>query len=214
MFGSKVDISWMGFEDPESGITKYQVCLGTAPGRCDASATVVAGTSQHTIELAVNNGLHNTELFATVVAFNGGFKTMSVNATGIAFLVDLTPPVAGTVTALDADDTPVSFVGKSHFARAKWEGFVDPESQVVNYEFAVGTAVEPEKFFRFHSVGCDLDDELCLISVFEAHTLTLAHKASAIVSIRGTNGAGATATSESSPFTGEPTRPGIPCSVS
>jgi hypothetical protein len=202
MAGTKVDISWAGFEDPESSITRYEVCLGTAPQACDAVDAVDVVANKHTVEMSVDASYHNTELFATVTAFNGGFKTLSVNASGAAFRVDLTPPLPGTVAVVNAMNLPTQFVGDDHFARATWQGFSDPESLVVNYEFAVGTAAEPEEFLRFHAVGCDLNDDLCLINVSETHALLLAHKAAAIVSIRATNGAGATVASQSAPFTG------------
>ena len=204
MSGYAVSISWDGFNDPESSIAGYEVCLGTSPGLCDASVRTVQGLHGFfSADLMVKEGLHSQKLYATVVARNGAFKPQFVNASGSAFTIDLTSPKAGAVTVVNSVNEQINVVGESHLVRVSWHGFADAESLVVNYEVAVGSNDDAEEYLPFHPVGCERSDDACLVNVYETHGLTLPHKARAKVTIRATNGAGQTVLNQSSFFTGE-----------
>jgi hypothetical protein len=203
MSGYDVSISWDGFTDPESSIAGYSVCLGTRPGLCDASVQTLSGASNFlSADLTVKEGLHSQQLFATVVARNSAFQPQSVNTSGTAFTIDFSPPKAGRVTVVDEANEAIVFVGQSHFVRASWAGFSDPESLVVNYEIAVGNVDDAEEYLPFHPVGCGRSDDACLVNVYETHALTLPHKADAKVTVRGTNGAGQAVLNHSADFHG------------
>ena len=204
MTGHSVSISWDGFNDPESSIAGYEVCLGTSPGLCDASMQTISNErGLLSANLMVKEDLPSQNLYATVVAWNGAFKPQFVNASGNAFAIDVTSPKAGAVTVVNGLNEQIDVVGESHLVRVSWHGFSDAESLVVNYEVAVGSNDDPEEYLPFHPVGCERSDDACLVNVYETHGLTLPHKARGKVTVRATNGAGQTVLNQSSFFTGK-----------
>ena len=88
-FSTSVEIFWIGFEDPQSGMSHYEVCIGTKPYDCD----VVPKISYLISTKHIINGLslpQNRNMYATVTGYNRVNKSISVSSSH--FKVDISPP--------------------------------------------------------------------------------------------------------------------------
>ena len=132
---SEISANWSPFADSNSRITEYEMCVGTAPEKCDVSDFVSFGMAlKGTITgLSLN---HSGRYFVTVRATNEvGYSSLAAS-NGIQ--VDSTPPVAGKVrdgkTLADID-----FQAGGAFIYANWDEFQDVESEVTRYAWCAGT---------------------------------------------------------------------------
>ena len=89
-FRSSVHVTWAGFEDPESGIDHFEMCIGTSPRICDILESINCLLQSNIIKTGLNLPT-GTPLFATVTAYN----KLQLNATksSDSFFVDRTYPV-------------------------------------------------------------------------------------------------------------------------
>jgi hypothetical protein len=132
-------INVFGFSDPESGIGRYEWCLGTVPFGCDVfddKPWPVPATA-HAARVSVLLQ-HNVTYYSTVTAFNQGLEIRNVSAVSDGVRVDTTPPVAGLV--LDGRNASFPQIWTSEPGRmaALWLNFTDSESEVVEYYISVG----------------------------------------------------------------------------
>jgi len=76
-------VNWFGFYDPESGISDYQIGVGTAAGLTDISELVTIEHSIHQtcISLDVNSTLvHNHVYYIFIVATNNAIVKRNISA--------------------------------------------------------------------------------------------------------------------------------------
>ncbi|XP_053398947.1 uncharacterized protein LOC128556937 [Mercenaria mercenaria] len=170
---SEVTVHWNSFTDVEeegfathiSGITHYQVALGTTTGGVDVKPFTDVGLTNHKTfhNLKLQNG-HT--YFATVLAtdFTGQFS--SSGSEGIK--VDITPP-----TLTEASITlPSRHISDTQFVDACWRDvFVDIESGVSHYSWAVGTHAGYDDIYLFHDTveECTNTPENTPLSLREGH---------------------------------------------
>lgn len=131
---SEMSVTWKGFQDKESGIKRFEVCVGSIAGLCDIygfkNFGVTARASIHNLNLT-----HNETYFTTVRAVNGAGQTSFASSNGI--VVDLTSPQGGSLR--DGDDADIDMTVYDSYVSANWDEFHDPESGVLKYTFCAGT---------------------------------------------------------------------------
>ena len=184
------------FSDQQSNLTIFLVGVGTFPGSADTSGSwhritdaSSPGATQHTFQ-----GLKlasSTRYYVTVHALNGASLSAYASSDGVQ--MDTTGPLAGYVRHGGATGHSPFHPGGDAVVHANWNGFVDYESAVIGYEWALAT--EP-----------GLDDLLPFAAVGLATTAVSAQPLQAIVSdditlfhitVRATNGNGATTVTSS-----------------
>lgn len=131
---SELPVSWKGFKDKESGISRYEVCVGLRPGLCDVRAyTNVGLTSAATIKNL--NLTHNTTYYTTTKAVNRAGQTSFTSSDGIT--IDLTSPVGGKLH--DGESSDVDMTVHDSYVSSNWEECNDPESSVSKYVICAGS---------------------------------------------------------------------------
>ena len=130
-------VSWTMYET-ESAIKEYYFGIGTSPKADDLySFTKLSG--KHSVNLAeINfNFTHGITFYVTVVGVNLlGLETSIVSP---QVIVDWLPPISGVVR--DGNGTSdVDFQVDVDRLSAAWSEFLDPESDVVEYFYCIGTS--------------------------------------------------------------------------
>ena len=137
-------VTW-SIEDPESGMKYFMVGVGSFPHQDDVMPfNRISGLSRSvdldTLNLTLSEGL---SFYVTVIGVN--MLGLETTLTSQQVVVDWSPPVAGQV--MDGNQTsPVShqfvdidYQGERGVLSAHWDGFEDPESDVVEYHWCIGT---------------------------------------------------------------------------
>ena len=130
----EISVSWKGFQDKESGIARYEICVGSKTGLCDVSAFKKYGLVTKAVINAVNL-THNETYYTTVRAVNGAGQTSFATSNGI--FIDLTSPEGGRLR--DGDDIDIDVTVFDSYVSANWDEFDDPESGVLKYVICAGT---------------------------------------------------------------------------
>ncbi|HEX9972535.1 MAG TPA: CARDB domain-containing protein, partial [bacterium] len=123
--------SWTTADDPETGISGYQIQVGTSPNGNDLADTLIY--SQLKFAAATQ---HNKMIYARVRAINGvGLHgPWSISSDGI--FADLTPPI---LQGAPFDEGKFS---GTESVRFKWNAAIEEETGVImNYKLQVGTAI-------------------------------------------------------------------------
>ncbi len=159
--------------DPQSGITRYEYCVGTAAGAADTRDWTSAGTATDlTITgLALEPGIR---YYISVRAFNGA-GSMSEAGSSDGIFVESTPPTTPVVT----DDG--QYTQSTTTLRASWSA-EDPETGVARFEYCVGTEAGLDDLVGWTDAG--------LATSFERTNLSLEQGRTYYVSVRATNGIG------------------------
>jgi C1A family cysteine protease len=134
---SQLSAVWLPASDPQSGISKYQYGIGTSPGAVNVVGwTDTTNTSVTHTGLTLNAG---QTYFFTVKAFNGfNMQSAVINSDGQT--VDNTPPSApGSVS--DGTGADAAYSNSLTQLSANWTVGNDPESDVADYLYAIGTTV-------------------------------------------------------------------------
>jgi hypothetical protein len=131
---SEISANWKGFQDKESGITRYEVCVGSNAGLCDVSGYRNYGLATEAI-ISILNLTHNEMYYTTVRAVNGAGQTSFATSNGI--FIDMTSPEGGSVS--DGDDTDIDVTVFDSYVSANWDEFHDAESGVLKYVICAGT---------------------------------------------------------------------------
>jgi hypothetical protein len=174
-----IGANWPGFADPQSGIVQFDWAVGTTPGASNVQSFISVGLSSN----ATNTGLTLTPgqiYYVTVRATNAAGLFTAVTSDGVT--VDNSPPVAGLVNdGTGADiDTQLSATSIS----ANWTGFSDPESLITGHEWSIGTTPGGADIQPFTAVG--------LAGNASNTGLSLSVGTPYFVTVRATNGTGAT----------------------
>jgi len=123
-------IEWSKSIDAESGITRYEYCLGTAPGLDDVVSWRNATPTQQSVRLTGLSLKDGVTYYATVCAVNGaGIRSSLSSSDGLT--VDTTPPKIEAIY----DGGEVSNIGTIVFS---WNA-TDEVSGIVGYTVCVGT---------------------------------------------------------------------------
>ncbi|KAJ3133189.1 hypothetical protein HDU90_006344 [Geranomyces variabilis] len=187
-------LTWT-FTDNESPIVNYLVQLGSSV----AGSQILPLTSTGKKSSLSLNGLrfdHNISVYGSVIAVNAAGLQSTKLFGPVA--VDLTPPVVvGSVSAMSGQ-TFVASIGPAVPVTARWS-FVDWESGVTLYQWALGTLQSPEAYTQFTSAGTST-------TLPSGTTASLQENSTLIVTVKATNGAGlqTVATSQLVTFTVAP----------
>ncbi|MEW5768585.1 MAG: FG-GAP-like repeat-containing protein [bacterium] len=141
---TKLHAKWSA-SDPESGIAEYQYAIGTTSGGTDVVGWTSVGTTTEITKTGLNLTWGQTYYFA-VKAKNGAGLWSEVGISNGIKVNDSTPPTKPVVTD-DGDVT--SDKTKLH---AKWSSS-DPESGIVEYQYAIGTTSGGTNVVGWTSVG-------------------------------------------------------------
>lgn len=133
---AEILVSWKGFRDKESGISFYEICIGSISGLCDVSQFKNFGLVTNAIVKNLNL-THNTTYYTTVQATNRASQTSFASSSGIT--VDLTPPIGGKLR--DGKDLDTNVTAQGLFVSMNWDEFNDPESGISIYVVCAGTIV-------------------------------------------------------------------------
>ena len=194
-------INWDGFVDPQSGIDRYEWCIGTSTDnnkvRCNAVGNQRASGKVFSACAGDVDLTHKTKYYATIWAVNHAhipLRTM-VHSNGVR--IDKTPPTAGVVTDGDDHDNDLEFTDEGHVITSIWKDFKDPESRVVEYYVSVGSVDDPDALYLETAVHCGDGSGFfahekpvrCDITDFERHDFNIEHGFTYKVTIRAMNGA-------------------------
>lgn len=169
---SALHASWNSF-DAESGISRYEYAIGTAPGAGDVAPFADAGTDT----AVTRDGLplvKGARYYFSVRAINGAGLASEVGVSD-GITVDYTAPQTPIVT----DDGAYSTLPMT--LHASWSSS-DQESGVVGYEYAIGTAPESEDLVPFTDAGA--------ANQVTRDDLPLVNGTRYYISVRATNRAG------------------------
>lgn len=135
---SSVHIQWTGFEDAQSEIERFEVCIGSTKRECNVvrrfNALLHSNIIRSNLSLPVN-----TELFASVWAFNKVGLNVSESSNG--FYIDESPPVTNTRPTFNIDETSLrgyTTQWDRSLLKLNWE-FVDKESPIVHHKISLMT---------------------------------------------------------------------------
>ena len=145
-------ITWQLY-DPESGVSLYRIAVGTLASKDDIVTYTPADKLTESLDLDDFN-ITLTQgflFFVTVKAVNN--LGLEVSVTSQQIVVDWTPPVVGNV--MDGNKTvvldgghiwpvDVDYQSQTRILSALWSGFYDPESDVKQYHWCIGTATGKE----------------------------------------------------------------------
>ena len=163
-FRSFIELSWFGFEDPQSDMRRYEACIGTMPYGCEVVPVFNCNSKTSHIqgELDLPNG---TALFATVRGYN--HNNQSVSKASQHFIVDTSPPIVsitpGFKTRFASYNTSSGYQWDQSVLQMYW-GFEDAESPVTRHIFTLKThhdghtPVEHLELGKEHEITLALDE--------------------------------------------------------
>lgn len=125
-----INASWSS-ADPESGIARFDYCIGTSAGRSD-----VVGWTNVGLETSVTKtelDLFESARYYISVRATNAVGLVSIVGSSDGILIDTTPPPAPTVT----DDG--LFTSSLDALHAVWTSVISP-SGVASYEYSIGTS--------------------------------------------------------------------------
>ena len=123
--------SWDSADDPETGISGYQIQVGTTPGSHDLADTLISNE----LEFAAATQ-HNTTIYARVRAINGVGLHGPWSGASDGIFADLTPPI---LQGGPYDEGEFSGTEDVVF---RWNAAIDEETGfIMNYKLQVGTAI-------------------------------------------------------------------------
>ncbi|PVD18248.1 hypothetical protein C0Q70_21774, partial [Pomacea canaliculata] len=190
--------NWYNFTDPESGIGFYMGAVTSASGQLLTELEVLdRRQSMQCIQFSNPSLKHNTSYHFMLVAFNGGHKQLNVTSISDGVLVDLTPPKEGKVIdGLSENFEDLHFSVHKSTVAARWQGFSDSESGIMQYEVQIERA---ENLTTNFQVLQDWEN-VNLDTTFEKHRFSLRHRDVVRTKLRVSNGALNTITSETDSF--------------
>ncbi|MFB3850990.1 MAG: fibronectin type III domain-containing protein [Acidobacteriota bacterium] len=159
--------------DPETGISYYEVGIGTTPSTPDiVDWTNVGSATAHTFSgLSLSSG---TVYYILCRATNGQNLTSATGASD-GITVDLTPPT--TPIVVDGGE----FTSSSNSLTANWSS-QDSESQIAKYMVAVGTSAGLSDVMNWQDYGLSTGGTIS--------GLSLSQGVSYFISVKSVNGAG------------------------
>ena len=133
-----VEVFWTPFEDPQSGMDHYEICIGTIAEECDVMPTINSHLELNHIVSGVSMPI-NKQLYVTVTGYNNNLQKIS--KTSNYFMVDSTPPVIVSRPAFVTNSTRFNNVlaqWDKSIIKSTWQ-FSDSESPIVRHMFTLFT---------------------------------------------------------------------------
>ena len=132
-----IKASWPPFKDPESGIKKYYVAIGTRPYQDDIVSfeNVYLATRLTKIGLTLSQG---DVYYITVVAIN--LAGLSTNVSSLGLVIDTSSPLAVNADINDGlGGEDIDYFSPDMGLSAHWENITDPESGIMQSQYCLGT---------------------------------------------------------------------------
>ena len=164
-----ISVSWKGFQDKESGIARYEVCVGSKSGLCDVSEFKNFNLATKA-RISNLNLTHNDTYYTTVRAVNGAGQTSFSTSNGIR--VDLTSPEGDRLS--DGDDFDIDVTIYDYYVNANWEEFTDPESGILKYVICAGSVKGSCDILPQTTVNNELEVKLQVNPVISSGTVVYA----------------------------------------
>jgi hypothetical protein len=190
-----INASWTAFTDAQSGIGQLEWAIGTTSGGQQIQAfttTGVSGNAGTRAGLSLSNG---QIYFVTVRATSGTGAQVTATSDGVT--VDTSGPVAGVVS--DGVAADIDWQSSTTTIDANWTAFIDGQSGITGYEWAIGTTSGGTQIQGFTSVG--------LGTSATNSSLALSNASTYFVTIRATSGTGVQVTASSDGVTVDTTGP-------
>lgn len=144
-----IEANWDPMVDPTSGTVLYLWAIGTDLADNDVQDFTDAGPAlSASASVATVSG---RRYHVTVKAVNGAGLSTRSGSNGV--VVDGTAPAPGTVWDGPTSGADVDAQPRTAPIEATWSGFLDPESGIARYEYAVGTSAGGTQLLGFTSVG-------------------------------------------------------------
>ena len=138
-----IRVSWSEFEDPESGIEKYEISV-VLNNRKISNYTIKPTESK--LEILIDTGRLLSGKTYKVVAKSINYAGLESYAISTWFTIDNTPPYyTGNKEELPKRD----ILSDSHSLEVSWEAFEDHESPIEFYEIGIGTQAYSDDFYMF-----------------------------------------------------------------
>lgn len=142
--------NWSTAFDAHTGVARYWYAIGTTAGATD----VVGWTDNSTQTAFAKTGLTLTnggKYYTSVMGENGaGLLATAKNSNGVT--IDVTPPTSVSVVN-DSLGNDFDYATYTNHLSATWATSSDPESGVVRYWYAMGTATSATNVADWTSVG-------------------------------------------------------------
>ncbi|KJE90308.1 hypothetical protein CAOG_01639 [Capsaspora owczarzaki ATCC 30864] len=151
-----ITVDWAGFVDLESGIDSYSWGIGTVPGLANVRPFVRVPSMSSATQTNLANAIQQAHVYYIVVRAENGAGLHSF-ASSLPITVDSTPPSIGqvldvaSIASIRQEDDDYS-TNRTSIA-GQWLNFVDPESGIKVFEWAVGTKPNHEDVMLFTPVG-------------------------------------------------------------
>lgn len=181
--------------DSESGVVLYEWAIGTSSGATDVQDWSPVGTDTTATNPLLNLTTGAT-YFVSVRATNGAGLQSTMSSDGV--MADGTPPTIAFVN--DGADNDVAYSASTTSVTANWAAS-DSESDVVSYEWAIGTSPGASDAMPWQGAGASVQAT--------ASNLALVDGATYFVTVRATNGAGTSASASSNGFVPDDVPPQI-----
>ena len=182
-----IKVSWPSFTDPESGIERYYVAIGTQPYQDDIIGfeNVYLATRINKTDLTLSQG---AVYYITVVAVNRA--GLSTNLSSLGLLIDKTPPLAYNADIIDGmHGEDIDYISPDTVLSAHWEKIADLESGIMQSRYCVGTKPLGCQIKPMTSVGRNLS--------FTCPDCIIKEGMRLYVTVQVTNGAGLSETRHS-----------------
>lgn len=130
----RLAFSWRKLSDAESGVSSIEWCAGNRPKFCDFVSWSVVDPSATSVEHSLSKPLPSGSKVIVTLKITNGVKMVSTS-TSKPLLIDSTAPIPGTVIV---GNTPeIKYLKKDESVQADWSGFIDHESGLSHFEWAV-----------------------------------------------------------------------------
>lgn len=130
----RLAFSWRKLSDAESGVSSIEWCAGNRPKFCDFVSWSVIDPSATSVEHSLSKPLPSGSKVIVTLKITNGVKMVSTS-TSKPLLIDSTAPIPGTVIV---GNTPeIKYLKKDESVQADWSGFIDHESGLSHFEWAV-----------------------------------------------------------------------------
>ena len=195
--GKQLAFYWDAPYDQESGIASVEWCAGTTNNSCNVVPSTSVDPADTSVKHYISESLASgTVVFIKLTVTNGvGMKTKVVTP---PLLIDTTPPTIGNVSVGNAVET--KYFKNGVLITAEWNGFVDNESDLSYFEWAICEASAKDKCVSsFVNVA--------LKSTLKIDALGLAYGVSYTVIVRAFNKVGLFSTATSNQFILDGTKP-------
>ncbi|XP_072033446.1 LOW QUALITY PROTEIN: uncharacterized protein [Amphiura filiformis] len=204
-----------GFQDPESGIDHCTFFVGSAEGYKDVYESPKIEGCGTSFGVPVLNLQYNKYYYVTIEAVNK--VNQQVRAYSDAIIIDDTHPIGGAVVELSSEYYINGTVGFSPWERVNcadfnecltydtaclqsvsevaiaWQPFTDPETNIIRYNIALGTAPGGTQLKDFYDVPTDVTkviiNNVDLTDVRKVYATVRGYNSAGLSSIATSNGA-------------------------